>query len=149
MPLNLLFDSGSATAWTNKQSLPKGIQGHTVDKVTGSTLAGTFMSVEQVCLEDFSLPDFHPELTLPKLKAHVFHADCCHNLIAGHNALQAFGVHMDFEEGHLVCDGVSVPVCKFPNNASKTIPVEHLLQDCLNRNEWNDKDGFSFTRFPS
>ena len=75
-PLTLLLDSGSATTWINKRCLPKGIQGYTVDKVTGSALAGTFPSAEQVCLKDFSLPDFHPKWTLPKLKACVFHADC-------------------------------------------------------------------------
>ena len=75
-PLTLFLDSGSTTTWINKICLPKGIQGYTVDKVTGSTLAGTFASTEQVCLEDLSLPDFHPKQTLPKLKACVFHADC-------------------------------------------------------------------------
>ena len=75
-PLTLLLDSGFTTTWINKRCLPKGIEGYTVDKVTGSTLAGTFASTEQVCLEDFSLPDFHPKWTLPKLKACVFHAEC-------------------------------------------------------------------------
>ena len=75
-PLTLLLDSGSATTWINKRCLPKGSQGYTVDKVTGSTLAGTFASAEQVCLKDFSLPDFHPKWTLPKLKARIFHAEC-------------------------------------------------------------------------
>ena len=75
-PLTLLLASGSTATWINKRCLPKGIQGYMVDKVTGSTLARTFASTEQVCLEDFSLPDFHPKRTLPKLKARVFHADC-------------------------------------------------------------------------
>ena len=56
----------------------------------------------------------------------------------------AFGVQLDFEEGHLVCDGVSVPVHEFPNDASEATPIEHLLQDCLDCNEENDKDGLSF-----
>ena len=75
-PLTLLLDSGSTATWTNKCCLPKGIQGYTVEKVTGSTLTRTFTSTEQVCLEDFRLPDFHPERTLPKLKARTFHAEC-------------------------------------------------------------------------
>ena len=60
-PLLLLLDSGLTTSWMNKRAMPKGIQGYTVPKNTGSTLAGTFSSTEQVCLEDFSLPDFHPK----------------------------------------------------------------------------------------
>ena len=75
-PLTLLLNSGSATTWTNERCLPKQSQGYTVGKVTGSALAGTFASAEQVCLEDFSSPDFHPKRTLPKLKAHAFDADC-------------------------------------------------------------------------
>ena len=68
-PLTLLLDSGSTTSWMNKQCLSKGIQPHTVDEVTGSALTGTFASAKQVCLKDFSLLDFHPKRTLPKLKA--------------------------------------------------------------------------------
>ena len=115
-----------------------------VDKVTGSALAGTFASAEQVCLKDFSLPDFHPKWTPPKLKACAFHADCCHNVIVGLNISQAFGDQLDFDEGHLLCDGVSVPMLEFPNDASEVTPIEHLSQDYLDCNKENDKDGLSF-----
>ena len=115
-----------------------------MDKVTGSTLTGTFASTEQVCLKDFSMPDFHPKQTLPKLKACVFHADCHCDVIVGCNVLWAFGVQMDFEEGHLACDGVSIPMREFPINASEATPIEHLLQDYLDHNKENDKDGLSF-----
>ena len=115
-----------------------------MDKVTGSTLAGTFASTEQVCLEDFSLPDFHPKRTLLKLKACVFHADCRYNKIVGHDVLRAFGVQLDFEEGRLVCDGVSIPMHEFPDNTSEIAPIEHLLQDYLDHNKENDKDNNSF-----
>ena len=47
-PLTLLLDSGSTATWINKRCLPKGIQGYMVDKVMGSTLAGTVASTEQV-----------------------------------------------------------------------------------------------------
>ena len=102
------------------------------------------MSTEQVCLEDFSLLDFHPKQTLPKLKARVFHAHCHYNMIVGCDVLWAFGVQLDFEEGCLVCDGVSVPMHEFPNNASEATLIEHLLQDYLDHNKENDKDGLSF-----
>ena len=60
--LTLLLDSGSATTWMKQQWLPKGIEGHTVDEVTGSALAGTFASTEQVCLKDFSLLNFPSQM---------------------------------------------------------------------------------------
>ena len=144
MPLTLLLDSGSTATWTNKQCLPKGIQGYTADKVTGSRLTGAFASTEQVCLKDFSLSDFHPKWTLPKLKACIFHAKYCYNMIVGCNVLRAFGVQLDFEEGHLVCDGVSISMRESPSNASEATPIEHLLQCYLDHNEENDKDGLSF-----
>ena len=75
-------------------------------RLTGSALTGTFASTEQVCLEDFSLPDF--------------------------------------EEGRLVCDGVSIPMCEFPDNTSEIAPIEHLSQDCLDCNKENDEDDDSF-----
>ena len=133
-PLTLLLNSGSTATWTKKHCLPKGIQGHMVEKVTGSKLAGTFASAEQVCLKDFSLPDFHPEWTPPKLKARAFHANCCYNVIVGRNVSWAFGVQLDFDKGCLVCDGVFVPMHEFSNDASEATLIEHLLQDCLDNN---------------
>ena len=75
-PLIALLDSGSTTTWVNKKCLPNGIQGQTVEKIKGSTLAGEFSSSEQVCLQEFALQEFHAKRTLPKLKARVFHTDC-------------------------------------------------------------------------
>ena len=51
---------------------------------------------------------------------------------------------MDFEEGRLVCDEVSIPLLEFLNDASEATPIEHLLQDHLDCNKENDKDGLSF-----
>ena len=65
-------------------------------------------------------------------------------MIVGCNVLRAFGVQLDFEEGRFVCDGVSVPMRKFPNDTSKITPIEHLLQDYLDHTKENDKDGISF-----
>ena len=55
-------------------------------------------------------------------------------------------MQLDFEEGCLVCDGVSIPMCEFPKNTSDATPIEHLLQDYLDCNEENDKDGLSFDK---
>ena len=115
-----------------------------MDEATGSALTGTFASAELVCLKDFSLPDFHPKQTLPKVKACVFHAECCCDMIVGCDVLQAFGTQLNFKDGCLVCDRVSIPMHEFPNNASEATPIEHLLQDYLDCNEENDEDGLSF-----
>ena len=53
-PSSVSLDSGSATSWFNAESLPEGTHGHTVPQVKGSTLAGSFPSSEQVCLQDFA-----------------------------------------------------------------------------------------------
>ena len=115
-----------------------------MDEVKGSTLTRTFASVEQVFLKDFSPPNFHPKQTSPNLKAHLFHAECCHNVIVHHNVLQAFGTQLYIKECFLVCDGVSIAMHKFPDYASEATPIQHLLQDCLERNEENHKDGLSW-----
>ena len=51
---------------------------------------------------------------------------------------------MDFDEGQLVCDFVSVPMGEFPDNASEASPIECHLQDCLDCTKENDKDSISF-----
>ena len=35
-------------------------------------------------------------------------------------------------------------MCEFPDNTSEIAPIEHFLQDYLDRNEENDKDDNSF-----
>ena len=65
-------------------------------------------------------------------------------MIVGRDVLQAFRVQLDFEEGRLVCDGVSIPMHEFPDNTSEITPIEHLLQDYLDQVEENDKDDNSF-----
>ena len=51
---------------------------------------------------------------------------------------------LNFKDGHIDCDGVSIPMCEFPNNASEATPIEHLSHDHLDQNKNNDKNGFSF-----
>ena len=97
--------------------------------MTGSTLTGTYVSGEHICHEEFSLSDFHPKQTLPKLKAFAFHAEHCCNMIVRCNVLWAFGTQLDFEDGCFVCDRVSVPMREFPKDASEAALIEHLSQD--------------------
>ena len=82
-PLTCLLDSGATSSWLNAKKLPPGIKGYTVDKVTNSTLAGTFTSTEQVCLDEVALPEFHAKRVLPRMKARVFHSECRCDMIVG------------------------------------------------------------------
>ena len=84
-PMLVLLDSGSTTSWFSKNSLPTGVQGSTVKKVTGSTLAGNFSSDKPVCLENISFPDFHPKRKLPKVFVQVFNSKCRYDMIIGRN----------------------------------------------------------------
>ena len=65
-------------------------------------------------------------------------------MIVGCDELRAFGVQLDFEEGQLVCDGVSIPMHEFPDSTSEFAPIEHLSQDYLDCDKENDKDDNSF-----
>ena len=96
--LVVLLDSGSKTTWINKKSMPKGIHGYTIPAVTSTTLAGTFTSSEQVCVEDLVLPEYNPKASLAKTKAQVFHAECRYDMILGRDVLRAFGIKIDFEQ---------------------------------------------------
>ena len=129
-PLLLLLDSGSTSTWINKKSLPKGIMGKTVNKVSGSTLAGSFTSSEQVDLYDFVLPEFHGKRFLPHVAAQVFHAECRYDMIVGRDILRAFGIKLDFEDDCVVSQGISRPMREFPTDLPKDIEfVDTLLQD--------------------
>lgn len=120
-PLTLLLDSGSTTTWISKKCLPPGIQGQTVNKVTGSTLAGDFSSSEEILLEDFVLPDFHSKKFLPKLPARVFHAECRYDMIIGRDVLRVFGLQLDFDSNRIVSDGVSINMREFPTTTDITV----------------------------
>ena len=131
-PLLLLLDSGSTSTWINKQALPKGIMGSTTDKVSGTTLAGSFSSSEQVTMNDLILPEFSSKRSFPTLKAQVFHAPCRYDMIVGRDVLRAFGVKLDFEEDCIVSRGVSRPMREFPNDLPKDVTaVDSLLQDFI------------------
>ena len=106
-PWIALLDSGSTTTWINKKALGKDIQGYTVPKVQGTTLAGSFSSKECVCIEGLSFPEFHPKQKLPKLGANVFHAECCHDVIIGRDTLRAFKIQLNFDDDINVSDGIS------------------------------------------
>ena len=139
--LVVLMDSGSTTSWLNRRSLPKGIHGYTIDKVTGTTLAGTFTSSEQVCINDVILPEFNPKQALHKLGAKVFDADCRYDMILGRDVLRAFGIKLDFEHDTITSNGISRSMREYPQPVDDGMrPVDVLLHDYLDDMEFNDED---------
>ena len=126
-----LLDSGSTSSWMNKKSMPKGIHGYTVDAVEGQTLAGTFTSKEQVCLQDLILPEFQPKQCLPKTNLKVFGADCRYDMILGRDVLRAFGIRLDFETNTIVAGEVSRPMRDFPEQIEGMKAIDVLLHEYL------------------
>ena len=90
-------------------------------------MAGEFLSTEQVCLQDFVLPNFPSKKVLPKLGARVFHTECRYDMILGCDVLHVFGVVLDFDTDNIICDRISLPMREFP----KANTVEVLLHDLL------------------
>ena len=148
IPLVGLMDSGSTTTWINKKCLPPGIHGDTVEKITGSTIAGTFESSERVCLQDICLPECSSNKKMPKLSARVIHADCRYDIIVGRDMLRAFGVVLDFEDMAMSSGDVSIPMREFPQVSPEfPLVIDHLLHDYLCR-EWDDDEDLLFSEDP-
>jgi len=137
-PLQVLLDSGSTTTWFNSKSLPQGIRGYTVDQISGSTLAGSFTSSEQVCVEDLVLPEFHPKQSLPKLGANIFNSECRYDMILGRDILRAFSVILDFEDNCILSDGVRIPMKPYSVSSPESLLQDFLLQDIAEH--LSDKD---------
>ena len=110
---------------------PKQFQSCMVDVVTGSTLTGTFASAEQVCLECFSLPNFHPKWTLPKLKAWMLHAEFCCDMIVGHNVFKPLVCNLISKMVILFVTEILFQCINFLTMPLRPLPLNILSQDCL------------------
>jgi len=119
--------------------MPKGVHGYSIKPTTGSTLAGTFTSKEQVCVEELVLPEMNSKQVLPKLGAKVFDADCRYDMILGRDALRAFGVTLNFEEETITAGGVLRKMRPFPTSKELS-PTDVLFQEYLDTVEFNDED---------
>ena len=107
-PLLVLFDSGSKGTWCNGKALPKGVIGKKVESITGSTMAGTFKSNQEVSIGELILPEFHRSRRIDGVKARIFHAPCRYDLILGRDTLRKIGFKDDFENNVMTWDEVSV-----------------------------------------
>ena len=116
-PLLVLFDSGSAISWLNRDALPPGANPATVDKLRGTTMAGTFESNQEVYLEDFSLPEFHPSRFIPTMKARVFSNESCrYHLIVGRDNLRLLGADISFSDNTVTIDDKTVNMRTYPQS---------------------------------
>ena len=88
------------------------------------------------------LPEHQPKQALHKTDAKVFHADCRYDMIVGRDVLQAFGIKLDFETDMIIVNGVSRPMCSFPEPTEELNSVDILLQEYLNSIDpvFNDED---------
>jgi len=73
----VLYDSGATGTWVHSRRLPKGATPQMTDKITGSTMAGTFVSQRSVTLTDTCFPEFHRGRHIESTNAHVFDAPDC------------------------------------------------------------------------
>ena len=121
------LDSGSTASWLNWKLSPEGVQSHMVKETTGSALAGTFASKEQVCVNNLVSPEFHSKQVPHNLQARAFNVDCHHNVILGHDILQAFGIKLDFNDDP----------CTLNEDSH---PVDVLVKEFLDNLEVNDED---------
>ena len=144
-PLLVLLDSGSDITWISKKALPKDIQGYTVPKLSGTTLAGTFSSTEQVSMEGSGLPEFYGNRSLPKLGARVFHAPCRYDMIVGRDVLRSFGIKLDFEDNLMQCSDVVVPMRPFPDapTSGEPNPAEQMMYDLFDQQLLDNDEDFS------
>lgn len=114
-PLLCLLDSGSTSTWINNKALLPGITGKIVTSKTGQTMAGTFKSSAEVTTQRMTFPEFHWNRSVNSVLASVFCADCCYDIIAGHDVLRQLGMQFDFENHLLEWDGSVVAMREYPN----------------------------------
>ena len=138
--LLVLLDSGSTTSWMSRKAMPNNVSGYSVPTVTGSTLAGTFTSKEQVCVQDMILPEFSYKKSLSKIGMKVFDADCRYDIILGRDALRSFGVTLDFDQQAMTVDGVCRSMREYPRDlyGDDIAPTDILLQELMDEEEFND-----------
>ncbi len=143
VPLLVLFDSGSTITWISQEALPPGASPATVDKLSGTTMAGTFTSNQEVHLEDVSLPEFHPTRHVPNIKARVFNNPSCrYHMIIGRDALRFFGVDISFKENLVTIDDKTVEMRSYPDSRlcgalpPSTALYFQILDDMLDDADW-------------
>ena len=127
-PLLVLFDSGSTTSWFNRKTLPTGVEATTVESITGSTMAGTFSSNQQVHLTNLVLPEFRHNQFIPDLPCRVFTAECRYDMILGRDALRRFGLELDFVNNRMTHNDVRLPMRPFPDHLQANLSVAEQLQ---------------------
>ena len=122
------------STWFNRKALPSGITGKTVATITGSTMAGTFSSSQELSLEQLVFPEFFQHRMLEETKARIFQGeDCRYDIIFGRDVLRRLGVVLDFEEELMTWDGATVimrsskQLSSFLPQHPSNIPTEVLV----------------------
>ena len=113
--LTILLDSGSTSTWISQSCLPNHIHGRTVTSIMGSTMAGTFKSTEEIILSNMVLPELCQNSYLPKCPAQIFNADCCSDMILGHDALHSLCITLDFDQNLVKAPRMQILMKPFPS----------------------------------
>ena len=134
-PLLVLFDSGSHGTWYNGKALPKGVNSKTVDSITGSTMAGTFKSNQEVSIGDLILPEFHRSRRIDGVKARIFNAPCRYDLILGRDTLRKIGFQDDFKNNMMTWDDATVSMKlyspEYPRSSEAFDATEPTLAEAM------------------
>jgi len=121
-PLSVLLDTGSSSSWFNRLALPENVNGKTVPEISGSTLAGSFKSNQEITLTDVVLPVLHRNMSLPEVKARIFNSPCRYDIILGRDACTALRIILDFDNHDIVSCGARYPMMEFPSVEPHELP---------------------------
>ena len=142
VPLLVLLDSGSSITWISQSALPPGANPATVDRMKGTTMAGTFESNQETHLEDVTLPEFHPTRYIPNMKARVFNNESCrYHMIIGRDNLRKLGADISFSDNTITIDDKTVNMRSYPESRLYgAVPLQielyfQILEDMQN-DEW-------------
>ena len=97
-PMIVLLDSGSTNSWIARDALPQGINSTTTVPYSGSTMAGTFSSNQQVRLDGIAFPEFYKHRRLPTMACRVMNVPCHYDIIIGRDVLEQIGIIVNFNE---------------------------------------------------
>ncbi len=117
----MLLDSGSMTTLINKRCcLPRHCKPREISSSRQvNTLAGTYISTEEVIIRNLRLPEFDKNKNVNQQKALVFQSETCkYNVILGADFLTKTGIDAKYSTGTLEWFDNELLLCN-----------PHLLQD--------------------
>ena len=117
-----LLDSGATSCWINSAVIPENTQGITVSETMNQTLAGTFLSNQELSLFNAILPKFRRSQHINQITTKIFHRKCRHDMIIGRDLLNELGIVLDFNDKTIMWEKAQITMRTYPSdNMTKTI----------------------------